>query len=102
MSHYQPGILAKPVPLQARHLFFALESAEALPAALDNLTRLVDVKHTVVGFGESLVLVLVAWRRPWRLAAPQSCAGAGAGPGLEAGADDRGLPPQERPRPDRL
>jgi len=58
MSHYQPGILAKPVPLQARHLFFALESAEALPAALDNLTRLVDVKHTVVGFGESLVQAL--------------------------------------------
>ena len=58
MSHYQPGILAKPVPLQARHLFFALESAEALPAALDNLARLVDVKDTVVGFGESLVQVL--------------------------------------------
>jgi len=58
MSHYQPGILAKPVPLQARHLFFALESAEALPAALDNLARLVDVKHTVVGFGESLVQAL--------------------------------------------
>ncbi|WP_248806704.1 Dyp-type peroxidase [Pseudomonas sp. MWU13-2100] len=58
MSHYQPGILAKPVPLQARHLFFALESAEALPVALDNLTRLVDVKHTVVGFGESLVQAL--------------------------------------------
>ncbi|WP_248794928.1 Dyp-type peroxidase [Pseudomonas sp. MWU13-2105] len=60
MSHYQPGILAKPVPLQARHLFFALESAEALPAALDNLTRLVDVKHAVVGFGESLVQALGA------------------------------------------
>ncbi|CAD5198729.1 Dyp-type peroxidase [Pseudomonas sp. FEN] len=58
MSHYQPGILAKPVPLQARHLFFALESAEALPAALDNLARLVDVKRTVVGFGESLVQAL--------------------------------------------
>ncbi|MBV6749994.1 Dyp-type peroxidase [Pseudomonas chlororaphis] len=58
MSHYQPGILAKPVPLQARHLFFALESTEALPAALDNLARLVDVKHTVVGFGESLVQAL--------------------------------------------
>lgn len=58
MSHYQPGILAKPVPLQARHLFFALESAEALPAALDSLARLVDVKHTVVGFGESLVQAL--------------------------------------------
>ncbi len=60
MSHYQPGILAKPVPLQARHLFFALESAAALPAALDNLVRLVDGKNAVVGFGESLVQALGA------------------------------------------
>lgn len=37
MSYYQPGILATPVPPQARHLFFALESVEALPAALDKL-----------------------------------------------------------------
>lgn len=37
MSHYQPGILAAPVPLQTRHLFFALESAEALPAALGRI-----------------------------------------------------------------
>ncbi|KIH81617.1 Dyp-type peroxidase [Pseudomonas batumici] len=58
MSHYQPGILAKPVPSQARHLFFTLESAEALPAALDKLVRLVDAKHAVVGFGESLVQAL--------------------------------------------
>ncbi|SEI03516.1 putative iron-dependent peroxidase [Pseudomonas asplenii] len=60
MSHYQPGILAKPVPQQARHLFFALESAAALPAALDNLVRLVDGKNAVVGFGESLVQALGA------------------------------------------
>ena len=31
MSYYQPGILATPVPPQARHMFFALESVEALP-----------------------------------------------------------------------
>ena len=55
MSNYQPGILAKPVPLQARHLFFALESVDALPAALKELTQLADGKNTVVGFGESLV-----------------------------------------------
>ena len=55
MSSYQPGILAKPVPLQARHLFFALESVDALPAALKELTQLADGKKTVVGFGESLV-----------------------------------------------
>ena len=39
MSQYQPGILAAPVPLQARHLFFALESLDALPAALDALVE---------------------------------------------------------------
>jgi putative iron-dependent peroxidase len=39
-------------------MFFALESAAALPAALDNLLRLVDGKSAVVGFGESLVKAL--------------------------------------------
>ena len=58
MSYYQPGILATPVPPQARHLFFALESAEALPAAIDKLMLLVDGKTAVVGFGESLVQAL--------------------------------------------
>ena len=58
MSHYQPGILATPVPPQARHMFFALESAAALPVALDKLTQLVDGKSIVVGFGESLVKAL--------------------------------------------
>ncbi|PMZ32817.1 peroxidase, partial [Pseudomonas sp. GW247-3R2A] len=42
------------------HMFFALESAEALPAALDNLMQLVDGKSAVVGFGESLVKALHA------------------------------------------
>lgn len=58
MSHYQPGILAAPVPLQARHLFFALKSAEALPAVLDKLVEQVDGESAVVGFGESLVQAL--------------------------------------------
>lgn len=58
MSYYQPGILATPVPPQARHLFFTLESAEALPAAIDKLALLVDGKTAVVGFGESLVQAL--------------------------------------------
>jgi hypothetical protein len=40
MSHYQPGILATPVPPHARHMFFALESAADLPAALDKLLQL--------------------------------------------------------------
>ena len=59
MSYYQPGILATPVPPQARHLFFALESVEALPAAIDKLLLLVDGR-AVVGFGESLVQALGA------------------------------------------
>jgi putative iron-dependent peroxidase len=58
MSHYQPGILATPVPPQARHMFFALESADALPAALDKLMQRVDGQSAVVGFGESLVKAL--------------------------------------------
>lgn len=58
MSYYQPGILATPVPLHARHMFFALESVEALPAALDKLMQVVDGKSAVVGFGESLVKAL--------------------------------------------
>ncbi len=58
MSYYQPGILATPVPPQARHMFFALESAEALPAVIDKLVLLVDGKTAVVGFGESLVQAL--------------------------------------------
>jgi putative iron-dependent peroxidase len=58
MSYYQPGILATPVPPQARHLFFALESAEALPTVIDKLVQLADGKSAVVGFGESLVQAL--------------------------------------------
>jgi len=58
MSLYQPGILATPVPAQARHLFFDLQAAEHLPAALDRLLQLADGASAVVGFGESLVRVL--------------------------------------------
>lgn len=54
MIQCQAGIL-KPVPAQACHLFFSLESAGALPAALDRLGQLVDGDATVVGLGESLV-----------------------------------------------
>lgn len=60
MSHYQPGILATPVPVQARHLFFDLVSSEALPATLDALTQWVGGQSAVVGFGESLVTALGA------------------------------------------
>ncbi|MCK9260734.1 MAG: Dyp-type peroxidase [Azoarcus sp.] len=53
MSQFQKGILA-PLPAQARHLFFAIESIEALPSALDALAGLVDGETAVVGFGESV------------------------------------------------
>lgn len=59
MSYYQPGILATPVPPQARHLFFALESVEALPAAIDRLVLQLDGRG-VIGLGESLVQALGA------------------------------------------
>ncbi|SEM52586.1 putative iron-dependent peroxidase [Pseudomonas sp. ok272] len=68
MSYYQPGILATPVPPQARHLFFALHCVEALPAAIDQLMTLVDGKSAVVGLGKSLVNALggkVAGLRPF-------------------------------------
>lgn len=58
MTHAQPGILATPVPAQARHLFFALEAAEALPAALDQLATRVDGETIVAGLGPSLLQAL--------------------------------------------
>ena len=58
MEHSQAGILATPVPPQALHLFFALETADALPTALDNLARLADGTTTVVGLGESLLYAM--------------------------------------------
>jgi len=42
MSLYQSSILTKPIPSQARYMFFALKSVEALPAALDVLSQWVD------------------------------------------------------------
>ena len=57
MSQYQSGILAAPVPLQARHLFFAVDSLAAVPVALDALVRMADAA-AVVGLGEPLVTAL--------------------------------------------
>ncbi|QQE88911.1 Dyp-type peroxidase [Azotobacter chroococcum] len=54
MTVSQPGILAA-VPSQARHLFFSLESADALPVALDRLGSLADGETIVVGLGASLL-----------------------------------------------
>lgn len=58
MTLHQSGILATPLPSQARHLFFALESAADLPAALDNLARIADGDQVVVGLGQPLILTL--------------------------------------------
>lgn len=60
MSYYQSGILAAPVPSQARHLFFSLESIAALPQALDQLLARIDGASAVAGFGASLVKALGA------------------------------------------
>jgi len=59
MSQSQPGILAAPVPLQARHLFFAVDSLAAVSVALDALVRMADAT-AVVGLGEPLVTALGA------------------------------------------
>ncbi len=53
----QPGVLA-PLPLQARHLFFTLDSAAGLPAALDALAGQADGEACVAGFGASLLQAL--------------------------------------------
>jgi putative iron-dependent peroxidase len=53
----QQGILA-PIPPLARHLFFTLDSATELSAALDALAGVVDGERCVCGFGASLLQAL--------------------------------------------
>lgn len=55
---FQPGILAAPVPAQGRHLFYTLQSPDALPDVLSALQQLVDGKRVVAGFGAPLVQAL--------------------------------------------
>lgn len=55
---FQPGILAAPVPAQARHLFFSLQSPVALPDVLAALQPHVDGSRVVAGFGAPLVRAL--------------------------------------------
>lgn len=57
MSQHQTGILA-PLPAQAKHLTFTLESSDGLAAALAALRHLADGDAVVVGFGASLVQAL--------------------------------------------
>ncbi len=52
---FQQGLLATPVPAHARHLFFALQSPEALPAVLDALLPQVDGQNLILGIGAPLV-----------------------------------------------
>ncbi|MCP8635711.1 Dyp-type peroxidase [Pseudomonas mosselii] len=55
---FQPGLLATPVPAHARHLFFALDSLEALPAVLDQLLPQVDGQSLILGVGAPLAKAL--------------------------------------------
>ncbi|MHC2149019.1 Dyp-type peroxidase [Pseudomonas sp. 210_17 TE3656] len=55
---FQPGVLAAPIPAQARHLFFTLHTSAALPGVLDVLQQQVDGSRVVAGFGAPLVQVL--------------------------------------------
>ncbi|WP_060507072.1 Dyp-type peroxidase [Pseudomonas sp. NBRC 111124] len=55
---FQQGLLATPVPAHARHLFFAVQLPEALPAVLDALLPLVDGQNLIVGIGAPLVRAL--------------------------------------------
>ncbi|MHA7113021.1 Dyp-type peroxidase [Pseudomonas promysalinigenes] len=55
---FQQGLLATPVPVHARHLFFALQSPEALPAVLDTLLPHVDGRSLILSIGAPLVKAL--------------------------------------------
>jgi putative iron-dependent peroxidase len=55
---FQQGLLATPVPPHARHLFFTLQSPNALPAALDALLPHVDGQRLIIGIGAPLVKAL--------------------------------------------
>ncbi|AIL61822.1 Dyp-type peroxidase [Pseudomonas alkylphenolica] len=55
---FQPGVLAAPIPAQARHLFFTLHTSAALPGVLDVLQQQVDGSRVVAGFGAPLVQAL--------------------------------------------
>ncbi|WP_342648753.1 Dyp-type peroxidase [Pseudomonas sp. REB1044] len=48
---FQQGLLATPVPVHARHLFFALQQIDAAAAALEALLGEVDGRSLIVGIG---------------------------------------------------
>ncbi|MCO7631361.1 Dyp-type peroxidase [Pseudomonas guariconensis] len=55
---FQQGLLATPVPAHARHLFFTVHAAEALPAVLDALLPQVDGQALILGVGAPLTKAL--------------------------------------------
>lgn len=55
---FQQGLLVTPVPAHARHLFFALDSLQALPAVLDQLMPQVDGCNLILAVGAPLVKAL--------------------------------------------
>lgn len=55
---FQPGLLATPVPAHARHLFFSLNTPQALPAVLDRLLAQVDGQNLILGIGAPLTTAL--------------------------------------------
>lgn len=57
---FQQGLLATPVPVHARHLFFSINSPGAIPAALDALLNEVDGLRLTLGVGAPLAKVLNA------------------------------------------
>ncbi|WP_295487009.1 Dyp-type peroxidase [uncultured Pseudomonas sp.] len=48
---FQQGLLATPVPVHARHLFFALQQIDAAAAALEALLGEVDGRSLILGIG---------------------------------------------------
>lgn len=61
----QTGILVETVPPLARHLFFTLEDAQALPQALRQLAQL-DGEATVVGLGPAVMQAMQRTLEPLR------------------------------------
>lgn len=55
---FQQGLLATPIPVHARHVFFTVAEPEALPAALDWLLSQVDGQGLILGVGAPLAKAL--------------------------------------------
>ncbi|WP_414198835.1 Dyp-type peroxidase [Pseudomonas sp. F1_0610] len=58
LMQYQTGILTSPVPDAGRHLFFKIQDAKAVPAALARLQEWEGQAKAVLGMGKSLTQAL--------------------------------------------